>query len=82
MTYYNNMMSDFILEKEIKTILKEGHPLTLKELGITGNDLLVNGFEAGPHLGLILKKLLDVVLEDPSKNTKDELLKIANNFKW
>lgn len=69
------------LEKEIKTILKEGHPLTLKELGITGNDLLVNGFEAGPHLGLILKKLLDVVLEDPSKNTKDELLKIANNFK-
>ena len=69
------------LEKEIKTILKEGHPLTLKELGITGSDLLVNGFEAGPHLGLILKKLLDVVLEDPSKNTKDELLKIANNFK-
>ena len=65
------------LEKEIEIILKEKQALTLKELDIKGTDLLDNGFEAGVSLGIILKKLLDVVLEDPNKNKKDELLKIA-----
>lgn len=65
------------LEKEIEIILKEKQALTLKELDIKGTDLLDNGFEAGINLGIILKKLLDVVLEDPNKNKKEELLKIA-----
>ena len=69
------------IEKEIEIILKEKHPLSLKELDIKGDDLLSNGFEAGANLGLTLKKLLDVVLEDPSKNKKEELLKIADSFK-
>ena len=55
--------------------------MSLKELDIKGDDLLSNGFEAGANLGLTLKKLLDVVLEDPSKNKKEELLKIADSFK-
>ena len=69
------------LEKEIEIVLKENQPLSLKELAITGNDLLSAGFERGPNLGNTLKKLLDVVLEEPTKNKKDELLKIANKLK-
>ena len=69
------------IEKEIEIILKEKQPLSLKELDIKGTDLLANGFEADASLGVILEKLLDVVLEDPKKNKKDELLKIANEFK-
>ena len=69
------------IEREIETILKEKQPLSLKELDINGNDLLANGFEKGASLGIILKKLLDVVLENPNKNKKDELLKIAKNWR-
>lgn len=69
------------IEKEMEIILKEKQPLSLKELDIKGTDLLANGFEADASLGVILEKLLDVVLEDPKKNKKDELLKIANEFK-
>ncbi|MGP1439233.1 MAG: CCA tRNA nucleotidyltransferase [Treponema sp.] len=69
------------LENEIKIIIEEKHPLSLKDLNITGNDLLNNGFEKGVSLGIILKKLLDRVLEEPSKNTREELLKIANNLR-
>ena len=68
------------IEKEIKIIIEEKHPLSLKELDITGSDLLACGFLAGPTLGNTLKTLLDVVLENPSKNKKDELLKIAKNW--
>ena len=68
------------IEKEIKTIIEEKHPLSLKELDITGSDLLACGFLAGPTLGNTLKTLLDVVLENPNKNKKDELLKIAKNW--
>ena len=69
------------IEKEIETILKEKQALSLKELAIKGDDLLACGFEADASLGVILERLLDVVLEDPKKNKKDELLKIANEFK-
>ncbi|MGP1438689.1 MAG: CCA tRNA nucleotidyltransferase [Treponema sp.] len=69
------------LQSEIETIIKEKHALSLKELAITGNDLLTHGFKAGPSLGIVLNKLLNVVLEDPSKNQKDELIAIATTFK-
>ena len=69
------------LKKEIEIILKENQPLSLKELAIKGDDLLAIGFQAGPTVGIILKKLLDIVLEEPNKNKKEELLKIANEFK-
>ena len=65
------------IKKEIEVILKEKQPLSLKDLNVTGTDLLSAGFERGPSLGIILKKLLDVVLEEPSKNKKADLIKIA-----
>ncbi len=49
-------------------------PLTLKELAITGDDLIAAGVRPGPDVGAALQRLLAEVLEDPSRNTKEYLL--------
>jgi len=54
-----------------------GDPLVLKELAITGNDLMQAGHRAGRALGELLTSLLDRVLRDPSLNTRDQLLALA-----
>lgn len=49
-------------------------PLTLKDLAVTGDDLLAAGVRPGPEVGETLARLLREVLEDPSRNTKEYLL--------
>jgi tRNA nucleotidyltransferase (CCA-adding enzyme) len=49
-------------------------PLTLKDLAVTGNDLLAAGVRPGPDVGATLERLLADVLEDPVRNTKAHLL--------
>lgn len=39
-----------------------------------GKDLIAFGVPQGKRIGEILKDLLDLVIEDPSKNTKEDLL--------
>ena len=51
--------------------------LTLKELAVNGRDLMEAGFEKGKRLGEILEYLLNEVLEEPSLNEKDKLLKLV-----
>lgn len=53
--------------------------LTLKELAVSGRDLMEAGFEKGKQLGEILEFLLGEVLEEPSLNEKETLLKLAKN---
>lgn len=55
-----------------------GQCLTLKELAVNGSDLIALGIPQGQELGQALKALLEIVLEDPSKNTKDYLLAQIN----
>jgi tRNA nucleotidyltransferase (CCA-adding enzyme) len=54
-----------------------GSPVTRAELAVTGDDLLAAGHAAGPRLGRVLASLLDAVVEDPTRNTRDELLQLA-----
>ena len=49
-------------------------PLTLKDLAVSGDDLLQAGVRPGPDVGTTLTKLLGEVLEDPTRNTKEYLL--------
>ena len=49
-------------------------PLTLKDLVVSGDDLLAAGVRPGPDVGETLAKLLAEVLEDPTRNTKEYLL--------
>jgi tRNA nucleotidyltransferase/poly(A) polymerase len=53
------------------------HPHRLKDLAVDGSDLIAIGMTPGPELGRVLHDLLHDVIEDPSRNTKDELLQRA-----
>ncbi len=44
------------------------------KLAITGDDLKTLGVGSGPNMGRILKELAELVLDDPSANTKENLL--------
>lgn len=58
--------------------LAAGVPLTTKDLAITGKDLMVElSLKPGPHLGVLLKSLLEACIEDPSLNTREALLERA-----
>ncbi|HTR21776.1 MAG TPA: CCA tRNA nucleotidyltransferase [Gemmatimonadales bacterium] len=58
----------------VQAIRAAHDPLTLKELAVTGEDLISAGVRAGPDVGEALHRLLDQVLEDPSRNTREYLL--------
>lgn len=62
-------------------ILQETNCFTLKELLINGNDLINLGFPSGKTIGLVLQELLQTVLDDPSQNKRETLLRIAENLK-
>ncbi len=44
------------------------------KLAITGEDLKTLGVTAGPHMGKLIKELEELVIEDPSVNTKENLM--------
>jgi hypothetical protein len=52
-------------------------PITMQDLAVDGGDLIEGGIPPGAILGKILRALLDLVIEDPSLNTRDVLLERA-----
>ena len=54
---------------------------TLKQLDINGKVLIGLGMEQGKKIGNMLQLLLSKAIEDPSINTRDELIKIALEYK-
>ena len=55
-------------------ILREKDAVTLKDLAVTGNDLIAEGISPGPEMGKLLGEMLNEVLDDPSKNNREYLL--------
>jgi tRNA nucleotidyltransferase/poly(A) polymerase len=53
----------------------------LGDLAIDGTDLLELGYREGPELGAVLRRLLDEVVEDPDRNTRDSLLGLAAEWR-
>jgi tRNA nucleotidyltransferase (CCA-adding enzyme) len=62
------------LPKVVEAIRAAGDPLALKDLVVHGDDLIAAGVRPGPDVGEMLARLLDDVLEDPGRNTRDHLL--------
>jgi len=50
--------------------------LSLKDLAVTGGDLIAAGMKPGREIGQTLHKLLEVVLEEPERNRKEYLLSL------
>ena len=53
-------------------------PIELADLAVDGEDLQREGIARGPALGKILRALLEWVVEDPSRNTRDQLLRSSS----
>lgn len=62
------------LEALYRQILEEQNCLSLKDLAVSGTDLIEAGLKPGPQIGEVLKKLLEQVIENPEYNTKEYLL--------
>ena len=58
----------------VAAVRAAGDPLTLHDLAVNGNDLIAAGVRAGPDVGETLERLLGEVLDEPTRNTKDQLL--------
>lgn len=68
--------------KEIyQGILRDSDCLSLKDLKITGKDLIGDGMAPGRELGQVLQGLLDDVLSEPEHNTKEYLLDAARKLR-
>lgn len=63
--------------KLYREIVDENEGIYIKDLVISGKDLLELGYPGNQRLGEELNRLLDMVLEDPSLNNREFLLKSA-----
>ncbi len=69
------------LEARIKAELEKKPPFSVKDLAVTGHDIMENlQISAGPAVGKILNCLLEQVLDDPALNEKSVLLKLAKDY--
>ena len=64
----------------LEEIRKEDSCLQVKDLAISGNDILDLGISPGPHIGACMTCLLELVQDEVIPNTKEELLQAAKQF--
>jgi hypothetical protein len=55
-------------------------PVEIADLAIDGDDLVAAGIASGPQVGKILRALLAIVIDDPARNTRDELMAAAKRL--
>ena len=61
-------------------MLEKNQCVSLKNLAVTGSDLIAAGMKPGRELGEVLQRLLDLVLDEPARNNKEQLLTEAKNI--
>lgn len=62
------------LQNFYEEIVNAKECVSLKTLAISGSDLIALGMKPGKEIGMVLQKMLDLVLEDETLNTKEALL--------
>lgn len=60
-----------------REVMEKGQCVSLKTLAVTGSDLIEAGMKPGKELGDVLRQLLELVLEEPQRNTREYLLEQA-----
>lgn len=68
------------IAKLFEEIKAEMSPVTLKDLAVSGGEIIEAGVERGPVTGRVMRRLLNDVIDDPSLNTKEELIKRALSY--
>lgn len=67
-------------ERQYEEILQKKQCICLKQLAINGSDLIAAGMKPGKEIGTVLNGLLELVLDDPAQNTKENLLEQAHKI--
>jgi len=67
------------MQQLVQGVREAGEPTNTKMLAVNGGDLIAAGFKPGPQMGALLNHMVELVLEDPTLNTKDQLLQIAQS---
>jgi putative nucleotidyltransferase with HDIG domain len=68
------------LVSRVDKVLAESQALSLKDLAVSGDDLIAAGIKPGKHMGIILNELLETVVDDPDSNNPETLVNIALQF--
>ncbi len=64
------------IRRVYEEILREKDCVTLKDLAVSGADLIAWGMQPGREIGETLQRMLDIVLEEPERNDKEYLLSL------
>ena len=59
----------------------QGEATSRTTLALTGDDLRADGVPPGPEMGRLLERMLDAVLQDPSRNTREALLALVRSWR-
>ena len=68
-----------LYEKLYKEIEERGDCIYIKDLAVSGSDLINVGVKKGEDIGKCLNNLLEIVMDEPEKNKKETLLNIVKN---
>jgi tRNA nucleotidyltransferase/poly(A) polymerase len=68
------------LVKRVDESLAGNRAFSLKDLAVSGKDLMEIGVKPGKCMGIILHELFETVVDDPSLNSREKLLEIAGKI--
>ncbi|MDP3775562.1 MAG: CCA tRNA nucleotidyltransferase [Gemmatimonadales bacterium] len=58
----------------VEAVIASGDAIGIRDLAVTGDDLQAAGLAPGKAMGEVLRRLLDEVLDEPWRNTREHLL--------
>jgi len=78
--FYESSMAKLKKVTQIYNEIKDESCFSLKGLKVNGDDLIAAGFRQGKEIGVVLNRLMEIVLENPSLNNRETLLEIAREL--
>lgn len=80
---YNLVARQGLLEKlegMYDKLIEENQCISISEMELKGKDLIELGVKPGVEMGSILKKVFEMVIDDPSLNHKEKLINIVKEM--
>lgn len=68
------------VKQHSEEIKKAGDCIRLKDMAVTGRELIENGMRPGPEIGTVLNGLFEAVLEHPECNNREYLMNLAEKL--
>lgn len=75
-SYYDDIIK---IENMVKEILVEEEPMSISDLEINGYTMLELGYKPSKEMGIVMKEMLELVMNDASLNTAEYLTEYAKN---